>query len=82
MEEHRTLVVEISGHCDDIGSEEPNVRLSRDRANAVKSYLVTHSVAGKRIVTKGYGKSQPLVPNVDEASRQINRRVEFKIVEQ
>ena len=82
MEDYLNLKVEISGHCDDIGSEEYNLKLSKDRATAVKGHLVEYGIHAERIVTKGYGKSQPLVPNIDEESRQLNRRVEFKILEQ
>ncbi len=81
MENHPDLKVEISGHCDDVGTEEFNLKLSKNRAQSVKDCLVENGVDTKRIVAKGYGKSQPLVPNIDEESRQLNRRVEFKILE-
>mgnify|MGYP000529243299 CR=1 FL=1 len=81
MKKYPSIIVEIAGHTDDIGSDEYNMKLSIERANAVVNYLITHGIESKRLIAKGYGKTRPLVPNIDEKSRQLNRRVEFKIIE-
>lgn len=75
------LRIELSAHTDDVGSDNYNLRLSEKRAESVKSYLVTHGVTEKNIVTKGYGESRPLVPNTSDENRAKNRRVEVKIIE-
>ncbi|MCQ2973640.1 MAG: OmpA family protein [Bacteroidales bacterium] len=74
------LKVEISAHTDDKGSESYNLKLSERRAVAVVSYLKGKGIFGNRLVTKGYGKSMPLVPNTSDENRAVNRRVEFKII--
>lgn len=78
--ENPSMKVEISGHTDDIGSEEDNRVLSQSRAQSVKYYLVGKGIPSRRILTKGYGETVPLVPNTDDAARSKNRRVEIKIL--
>jgi outer membrane protein OmpA-like peptidoglycan-associated protein len=68
--------IEISGHTDDTGSIEYNATLSERRAAAVQSYLVQRGIAIGRLVAKGYGEQQPLVPNNTVEGRSANRRVE------
>ncbi len=75
------LRAEIEGHTDDQGSDAYNDKLSNERAKAVVDYLVKKKVSADRITSKGYGKREPLVPNTDEASRALNRRVEFRVIE-
>jgi outer membrane protein OmpA-like peptidoglycan-associated protein len=75
--EKTTIVVE--GHTDDVGAEDYNQQLSEQRANAVKSILLSSKVDARRLTTVGFGEYQPLVPNSNAASRQQNRRVEIKI---
>lgn len=69
--------IEIQGHTDDVGTVAYNQKLSSDRANAVLEYLVAQGIARERLIAVGKGSSQPLIPNVSEESRRINRRVEF-----
>lgn len=80
MKENRTLVIEISGHTDNTGSDEINNKLSLERANAVKEYLLNGNIDSSRIRTKGFGKSKPKADNATEEGRQINRRVEIEIL--
>lgn len=80
MRENPTLVIEIQGHTDDRGSDEHNMTLSDDRANAVMSYLVQKGVSEGRMSAKGYGETKPEVPNNSDANRQVNRRVQFIII--
>jgi outer membrane protein OmpA-like peptidoglycan-associated protein len=79
MEENSTIKIEISGHTDNVASEEFNQKLSESRAKAVVDYLVQNGVAKERLTYKGYGKSQPIATNDTDEGRQENRRVEFKI---
>ncbi|USQ03634.1 OmpA family protein [Aquirufa antheringensis] len=80
MKENMALVIEISGHTDNTGSEEINNKLSLERANAVKENLLKGGIDQARIRTKGYGKSKPKADNATEEGRQINRRVEIEIL--
>lgn len=70
----------VYGHTDNIGTEEYNMALSERRAEAVRDYLVDAGINPDIIETQGFGKTQPLVPGTDEASRAKNRRVELGIV--
>ena len=70
----------LSGYTDDKGSADYNLKLSNDRANAVKNYLVNKGIDANRISAKGYGENNPIAPNDTDENRAKNRRVEFKIV--
>jgi outer membrane protein OmpA-like peptidoglycan-associated protein len=80
MKENTALVIEISGHTDNTGSDEINNKLSLERANAVRENLLKGGIDQARIKTKGYGKSKPKADNATEEGRQINRRVEIEIL--
>ncbi|MHA8053954.1 OmpA family protein [Aquirufa sp. OSTEICH-129A] len=80
MQENASLQIEISGHTDNTGSDELNNKLSQDRADAVKNYLLNAGVKSDRIRTKGYGKTKPKADNTTDEGRQMNRRVEFAIL--
>jgi outer membrane protein OmpA-like peptidoglycan-associated protein len=80
MMDNKSLVIEISGHTDNTGSDEINNKLSLERANAVKDNLLKGGIDTARIRTKGYGKSKPKADNATEEGRQINRRVEIEIL--
>jgi outer membrane protein OmpA-like peptidoglycan-associated protein len=73
--------VQIYGHTDDIGTAEYNQKLSELRADAVKEYLVEAGIDPAIISTKGFGKSNPLVPGVSPQARAKNRRVEVGIID-
>ncbi len=75
------LKLELHGHCDSIGADGYNLQLSKKRVTAVKNYLVAGGWAASRIVAAvGYGKRNPLNDNKTEEERQLNRRVELKII--
>lgn len=81
MKQNQSMQVEIGGHTDDVGSDTFNKKLSQQRADAVKSYLTSNGISGRRIKSIGYGEERPLVSNDDEeGGREINRRVEFKVL--
>lgn len=73
-------LVEVQGHTDDSGTEEYNLRLSQQRADAVLSWLVAAGVPREKLVAKGYGFEQPLGDNRVKTGRQKNRRVQFVII--
>ena len=82
MEQNTKVRVEIGGHTDDVGSHDINIQLSQRRAIAVKNYLTSKGIESKRITAVGYGETKPIVSNDDEeGGRAINRRVEFKILQ-
>lgn len=86
LRENPTLIVELSAHTDNIGSDEGNLKLSQARAQSCVDYLVSKGIPKTRLVAKGYGKSVPIAPNENEdgsdnpEGRQKNRRTEFKII--
>jgi outer membrane protein OmpA-like peptidoglycan-associated protein len=71
--------VEIQGHTDNKGAPEVNQQLSQLRAEAVRAWLVNAGVEAGRLAAKGYGDTHPLVPNLTERHRALNRRVQFMI---
>jgi len=76
------MIVEIAGHTDAVGTKDYNQQLSLRRAQAVKDYLTKKGVDSRRIKPVGYGKSRPLASNDDEeGGRELNRRVEFKVLQ-
>lgn len=77
-----TLVIEVQGHTDNVGSAESNLKLSQARAESVKQYLVNKGIATARIQAKGFGAEQPVASNEDETGRQQNRRTEVSIIKE
>jgi outer membrane protein OmpA-like peptidoglycan-associated protein len=72
--------IEISGHTDNTGTNEYNITLSKNRANAVISYLIGKGIDKKRLSSAGFGSSKPAESNDTELGRALNRRIEMKIV--
>jgi len=70
----------VEGDTDSVGSEEFNQKLSEQRAQAVADYLVSLNVDRSRLMTVGYGETQPTDTNLTEEGRQANRRVEIAII--
>lgn len=73
------ISLKLAGHTDNVGSEAANLNLSRNRAIAVKNYLIGQGANGSKIEATGYGESQPSSSNKTAEGRQQNRRVEFTI---
>jgi OmpA-OmpF porin, OOP family len=77
LKEFPEKTVTIAGHTDNIASEEYNQKLSEQRANAIRQFLIDKfGIDGARITTVGYGKTKPIADNDTEEGRQKNRRVE------
>jgi outer membrane protein OmpA-like peptidoglycan-associated protein len=73
--------IELGGHTDNVGSAASNIKLSADRANTVKAYLVASGIDETRIVNKGYCSSKPISDNKTADGRAENRRTEVTILE-
>lgn len=83
LKNNPSIKIEIAGHTDNIGSNTYNQNLSERRANSVRQYLVNKGVEGNRLEAKGYGEERPIATNDQEADgRELNRRVEMKILEE
>ena len=74
------IYIELSGHTDAKGNPDALMKLSQDRVDAVKAYLVKNNIAAERISGTGYGATQPIAPSDTEENSRLNRRVECKIV--
>jgi len=81
MNDNKSMVIEIGGHTDNVGSEEANMKLSHARAKSVRDFMVNSRIASKRMLTKGYGETEPVASNDTPEGRQANRRTEFVILE-
>lgn len=73
--------IEISGHSDNVGSDEYNLKLSEARAKTVVEYLISKGISADRLEYKGYGSKNPIADNSTEEGRNKNRRVEFKLIQ-
>lgn len=81
LQEHREIeLIEVQGHTDDQGSERYNQRLSEQRAASVERALLQRGIDEERLQSRGFGLSQPIVPNDSEENRGKNRRVQFIIL--
>ena len=80
LQTYPDILVEISGHTDNVGSNSSNQKLSQRRADAVKAWLVSKGIAPDRISAVGYGEESPRVANDTSENKRLNRRIEFKRV--
>ncbi len=74
------ITIEIGGHTDNVGDDQNNLKLSQNRAESVRTYIIGKGINGKRIIAKGYGEEIPIATNNTDAGRQQNRRTEVKIL--
>ncbi|WP_165768166.1 OmpA family protein [Hymenobacter amundsenii] len=79
LKDYPQVEIKLEGHTDNQGDPQLNVKLSLDRVNEVKKYLVQKGISGNRISTEGFGGSKPVGSNDQEETRKLNRRVEFRI---
>lgn len=73
--------VEVGGHTDNVGTAANNLKLSTERANTVRAYLLTKGIDPSRVTAKGYGMSMPVASNATAEGKAQNRRTEVKILE-
>jgi outer membrane protein OmpA-like peptidoglycan-associated protein len=79
MVENKNIDIVIQGHTDDLGDAAKNLSLSEERSKSVKNYLISVGIEASRLEAKGFGSTQPKVPNVSDQNRAINRRTDFLI---
>lgn len=79
LTENPTIQITIQGHTDDLGDDAENMKLSQDRSEEVKRFLVSQGVAEARLIAEGYGETRPKVANENAAQRAVNRRTDFMI---
>jgi len=80
-----SLIVQISGHTDSVGNPETNLLLSKQRAEAVRTWIMTNAASDfppERVRTRGYGQTQPIADNATADGRAKNRRVEITLLAQ
>jgi OmpA-OmpF porin, OOP family len=82
IRKHGKVKVRLEGHTDDVGSEENNLELSRNRANSVREYLINKGVDTFSVSSTGHGEAKPIADNSTPDGRQRNRRVDIAIVSQ
>lgn len=80
MKVNTKIEIQLEGHTDNLGSGTSNMKLSQDRVDAVKKYVVLKGVAKDRIKTKAFGGTQPLSKDKTEEARSLNRRVEMRVL--
>ena len=79
MNDFPTLEILFEGHTDNQGDFQLNLKLSEERVEEVKNYLISKGIASDRVTTKGWGQTRPIASNATEERRRLNRRVEFTI---
>ncbi|SEP88493.1 OmpA family protein [Flavobacterium urocaniciphilum] len=80
LKEYPTAKFALEGHTDSDGKDATNLQLSKDRAAAVKNYLIEKGIASDRLTSEGYGETKPVASNKTKAGKAQNRRVEVKLV--
>ncbi|MGH2643056.1 MAG: OmpA family protein [Chitinophagaceae bacterium] len=79
LNQNPTIKIQLNGYTDSLGSEEHNLILSQNRAQAVVNYLISKGISAFRLSAKGYGTSHSIAPNDTEEGRALNRRTELEI---
>jgi OOP family OmpA-OmpF porin len=80
LKENPSIEIEMSAHTDSYGSDDYNFKLSDNRARSVMEYILSKGIEPGRITSQGYGETKPVAANDTDENRQLNRRVEFKIM--
>jgi len=80
MKQNNEIHIKINGHTDNVGTEEFNINLSRDRARSVYDYLISEGIAASRLSYEYFGTRRPIADNDTDGGRAVNRRVEFEII--
>ena len=79
MKKNPNVVIEISGHTDNVGDKKSNQTLSNNRAKSVMDYIKVKGIDTSRITSVGFGDTKPIADNGTEEGRASNRRTEFRI---
>jgi outer membrane protein OmpA-like peptidoglycan-associated protein len=80
LEQYPQMTVRLEGHTDRLGGREANMLLSQNRVDEIRKYLIRRGIDQKRIKTQAFGGTKPISTENDEESRQLNRRVEVRIL--
>jgi outer membrane protein OmpA-like peptidoglycan-associated protein len=80
LEANPQMRIELGGHTDNVGHDADNLRLSEQRAQAVRDFLLAHGIAAGRVQAKGYGELRPVADNATEEGRALNRRTEATVL--
>jgi outer membrane protein OmpA-like peptidoglycan-associated protein len=80
LRENPRTRIELRGHTDAKGTPAYNLKLSQDRATAVRDFLVNNGILATRLVAKGYGETLPVAPNTSDDGRALNRRTELRVL--
>ena len=78
LNKYPKMMMQIEGNTDNVGDDNKNLKLSQDRAAAVKKYLVSKGIAEDRLTSIGFGETRPIADNKTAAGRAQNRRVDLK----
>jgi outer membrane protein OmpA-like peptidoglycan-associated protein len=81
MTENTSMVIQLEGHTDYQGDPKDNLKLSQERVEAVKQYLISKKINKTRIKTKAFGGTQPLSKDNTPEAHRLNRRVELRVLE-
>ena len=81
MKDRSEIKIQLEGHTDFAGNSDANMRLSQERVESVKTYLVKAGVKKNRILLKAFGGSKPITRDRSEEGRRMNRRVEVRVIE-
>lgn len=76
------MIIEIEGHTDNTGTKEINQKLSQNRAESVRNYLIKKGIAASRVTAAGYGDTIPVADNSTDEGKAKNRRTEVKIIKE
>ncbi len=80
MKDNVKIVIQLEGHTDYLGDPAANLKLSEDRVNAVKKYIVSKGISKNRVKTKAFGGAKPVSHETTAGARDANRRVEMRIL--
>ena len=80
MQSNQNMIIEIQGHTDNVGSDEANLKLSQQRADAVRDYFLKKKLPMERVRSVGFGEARPIASNATTEGQAKNRRVEFEII--
>jgi OOP family OmpA-OmpF porin len=80
MRDNEMIIIQLEGHTDNLGNQKANMKLSQSRVEAVKKYIVGKGISKTRVKTKAFGGTQPLSNEPTPDARNLNRRVEMRIL--